>query len=600
MQKSKYQNEQIILLKAVITLLLATSIIFAAVPANAQNSLQFTLPPNYYEYLQLQFPGTESLSFSVVSNVPVSVYIMTPQQLSQFSAGYSNSEFSASGTIVKGTFRGSGTYYLVIYNGISGVTAYVNVQYSFEAVNIIYTPGSPIATGIADYGILNRSGTLIPYEVIAKGVTGFAKIYSIRAYNSTPPAGSSPYGASLQLNINLQVNTTHGSYVYWLQDFVDFETNNNTAFFGDNIWNVTFYGANMSSVTGNGIITPYKMLYKTQKVYAAGTPEFSYSLPFTLLLFMNISSPSSNSVQVDFGYQINGSNPVIFDRPIINASGLESYALVVDGFEKTPGQTYYDAELVFAGEDNGEATNFTAMNATLNMWYTLFNGSVMEPRSVYTFGRDTMEAADDLHTVLINGMPTVTIGSENYSAVYSLSNLHPIALAGSQSLLSVHSLYSLYAPTMNFIVMLSPYLPYILIAVAAIVFAFMVDLLRWKPKKGIVYSSYIARSGAIITTRCTWDEHSRFTHNITIGGEHFKKGQLAFTPCTFSLRNNIFEIHMEGYVYYIRKKYVKVSKKKLTYEADNGKGLPIKVTEVIYTVKIKDVRKLSTKFPPPP
>jgi len=568
------------LLKAIIILLLLAPLLVST-PAAAQSSTQFAIPPNYYEYLPLQFPGTENMSFGIASNVTVNVYVMTQQQFAAFnSTGYSGYIFSASGTLVNGTVRGNGTYYLVVDNNISSQTANVILQYAFQAVNITYYPGAPVPTGIVDYGVMNRSGTIVPYKIMAKGITGFAEIYSIGAYNSTPPINISPYGASLQLNIDMQVNTTHGTYVYWLQDVADFNTNNDTVSFVDNIWNSTSSYANMSPIPGNGSISPFG----NQTAYIFGTQEFHYSLPLPFLLSINIFNTTNNQVQVQFSYQLNGSAPVIFDTPAINASGLKSYALLINGFNNNPSGVYYDAELVFGGEGNGEITNFSAMNAKLNMWYTLFNGSVMEPYSVYTFGGDTLEAADNLQTTMANGMPTVTLGSVDPSAIYSLSNLKPVTLYAGQ-------------PAGQY----NPLLVYMLVAIIIIIIGISVKLTRWKPKEGVVYKSFDPHPKTHITTRCTWPEISRFTRHVFSEGEEFKRGQPTFVPCTFSLHKNVYEIHMNEKIYFINKKYVHVSKKKIKYDFEDGKGGPVYgLTHIVYQVKIKDVTKLSTTYPPPP
>jgi thermopsin len=69
---------------------------------------------------------------------------------------------------------------------------------------------------------------------------------------------------------------------------------------------------------------------------------------------------------------------------------------------------------VFGGEGDGEHTNFNQMNATLMINYLLPNGSTVLPPAVYGFGSNTVEAADDLSTALLNGYPDVELGSGNF------------------------------------------------------------------------------------------------------------------------------------------------------------------------------------------
>ncbi|MDG7040896.1 MAG: thermopsin [Nitrososphaerota archaeon] len=545
------------MLKALIALLLLALIpLMGASQPAPQNVTQFTLAPGYYEYLPVQFPGAENMSFGIVSNVTVNVYAMTQQQFITFnSTSYSNYVFSASGTAVNGTIRGSGIYYLVVNNNISSQTAGVSLWYSFQAVDIIYSPGVPVPTGIADYGVMNRSGVIVPYEILAKGITGFAEIYSLGAYNNTPPINVSPYGASLQLNIDLQINTTHGNYVYWLQNVADFETNNNTASFGDNIWNYTSYSANMSSISGSGTIGPNgNTIY-----YGTETQSLHYSLPLSFLLFIKVFNSTDNTVEAQFSYQLNGSAPITYDTVTINAAGLTGYALMVNGYNNNPGGVYYDAELVFGGESNGELTTFTSMNSTLNMWYTLVNGSIVEPRSVYPFGGDTEEAATNLHTEMANSIPTVTIGQINYSTTYSLSGLKPEMLVIDQPQSGGALLFVIVA--------------IIIIAVLAAVLSRRRHHRTWRPKQGIVYKSY-------------WIPNKFVRIGVTC--DQLKPQNL--DSCTFSLKRGTYEIHVDDKVYYISRNCVHVTK---TF----GEDLPWK--EIYYTIEILDMSKLSTSYPPP-
>ncbi|MDG6971663.1 MAG: thermopsin family protease, partial [Nitrososphaerota archaeon] len=69
----------------------------------------------------------------------------------------------------------------------------INIYYGYSA--------EPVPTGIADYGILNSSGTLSSYTERATAVTGTAVIGSMQSTIANPPQGSSPYGAGLQLNV---------------------------------------------------------------------------------------------------------------------------------------------------------------------------------------------------------------------------------------------------------------------------------------------------------------------------------------------------------------------------------------------------------------
>ena len=378
-----------------------------------------TLSPDYYAWASVQLETGMNATFQVHSNTTVNVYFMSSSQFANFqSTGSTQSIYSSEGTSVSADVGplSAGTYYLVVYNDISSQNAYVNYNLSTIPVNIYsFHQSLPAPVGITDYGVLNASGVLYPYKILYNEAIGFADIYSLQAYNSSPPAGVSPYGASLQQNVVLQVNTTEGNYEYWLQNVPNFWTNNDTMYFVDNVWNLsasTSYLTNQT-ITGNG----YVSYCGNDAFYGYATSTQRYALPLTLYLVTNYNY-SQNAVTVSFGYAFSANSPITwYDNVTIHDSNITAASLVVDGYETTPRGIFYDSELVFGGEGNGEQTYFTRMNATLLMWYVLPNGSKVLPPAIYGFGSDTAEAADDLSTALVGGYPTVEVGGGNFEPV---------------------------------------------------------------------------------------------------------------------------------------------------------------------------------------
>ncbi|MDP7976865.1 MAG: thermopsin, partial [TACK group archaeon] len=326
---------------------------------------------------------------------------MDSAQFSNFeSTGAAQALYHSQGSYVEaniGPFT-NGTYYLVIDNDVSSQQVNVNYTLSILPVDIYEVHSSlPSAVGITDYGVLNASGVLKPYRVLYNEVIGSAEIYSIKAYNSSPPSGIPAYGASLQQNVVLQVNTTTGDYVYWLQNVVGFITDTQTMNVWDNIWNYTSYPSYLYSenITGNGRIQQSSGgLY-----YAYGATSKPYSLPLDISLYISVER-YQNSVRVNFGYTIGSSSVNWYDSVTIYQSGITSASLVISGYRNTPKGMFYDSELVFGGYGNGERTDFTQMDAELFMKYILDNGSYASPIQLYGFGSDTAEAADDLTTLL--------------------------------------------------------------------------------------------------------------------------------------------------------------------------------------------------------
>ncbi|MGC9077093.1 MAG: thermopsin, partial [Conexivisphaera sp.] len=223
------------------------------------------------------------------------------------------------------------------------------------------------------------------------------------------------YGASLQLNVVLQVNTTSGDFVYWLQDVPGFWTNNDTMYVSDNIWNMTSWLSSLSNSTVIGSGAVYTS--PAGSYYGYGTGAFSYSFPLKVQLLITVSR-SSYGASASFGYRVDGGPVVWYDNVTVRSPGVTSAYLLVDGYGMTPSGNFYDSELVFGGEGNAEQTNFTQMKSTLFMEYVLPNGSRVSPPALYGFGSNTAETADDLSATLVNGYPAVVVGSGNFAPLW--------------------------------------------------------------------------------------------------------------------------------------------------------------------------------------
>jgi len=325
--------------------------------------------------------------------------------------------------IANGTFlRGSSLFpraLLPQYQNITNPTP-VNIYRIYSS--------PPVPTGLADYGILNSSGSVTAYMQAASEVSGYAVISSIAAHNATVPStSSSPFGAGLQLNVMLRANTTTGQYVYWLQNVLVFYTNNNTAYFEDNIWNQSASNSvlDQSEISGSGEVLPYE----STSYYAAASDYIHDATPLTTKMLIVVSH-SGNSVNLNFGYQYSsGDRPLSgrikhYDNVTIDEGhSVQDAAIIISGYEMTPSRHYFDAELVFTGDCCGAVTTFTSMNSTLSISYTLTNGTVSAPRSVYEFGSDTAEGAYNLRTSVVQDKLHVGLGKVGFSKSFVLSKV---------------------------------------------------------------------------------------------------------------------------------------------------------------------------------
>jgi thermopsin len=329
----------------------------------------------------------------------------------------------------------------------------LNSNGEFADINSLYE-SAPAPLGIADYGEENESNYEVPYTISAVSVIGTAEISSLGAYNGTQTLVRDPYGASLQLNIVLQINTTSGQKDYWLQDVADFETDTRSLYFTDNIWNDSSPNANMtgSCVSGQGGVYLYNVTnHPAQYFYGCTSQRMQYSFPLDFNMPISILA-STNSVNVTFAYQIltDGSGSKIqdlvnYDTANIAAFGITNASIIIDTLSQTPSNNAYDAELVFGGEYSGENTTFTQMNATLSMHYLMTNGTVVTPYALYVVGSDTGEGAYNLMTIMANGTYTVVLGQPDFSESY-------ISVPISFVLLSILSFNSTFSSTNLFLV----------------------------------------------------------------------------------------------------------------------------------------------------
>ncbi len=320
-------------------------------------------------------------------------------------------------------------------------TTLVAINVTPELVNPFYylyqnKSAGALPVGIASYGLSNiLNSSPRAYQVNTQEIVGIANISALKAYNASPPANVSKSGASLQLNVVMNGYNDKGKELtYWLQDVVSFNTSNNNFYFADNIWNFSLPRANMTKVYGKGNLSKSNYTTYYEKFYGYNYPTYyiNYSLPFSVKLIILTSGN-----KISFGYQILKNNycnlypntftcrdmylnatpqsEIFYDN--VTIPNLSNYSILITPYYKTPGtltngSNYYDAELIFGGESNGENTTFSSMNATLQLFYNNSATLTAFP-TYYTFGRDTGEGAYNLYTIIRNATGYVTVGNIN-------------------------------------------------------------------------------------------------------------------------------------------------------------------------------------------
>jgi hypothetical protein len=251
--------------------------------------------------------------------------------------------------------------------------------------------------GITDYGVNASSNTSYTYST-----TSFLGTADINDLYTMAPGGST--WSSIQLNVVLKFTVDSKVYVYWLQDVSQIESRaasgggaslQRIQFF-DNIWNYTI--PSVSSMSSSGIFGNGYVVTSSQPYYADGPASItnpgnnvSLILPATVMLQINSSTSLFGNPYVTFSYN-DGFGWQIFDVATFEPTGTvgTDYNIVVDGSQKDPYGTFYDAELVMGGPNGGELTE--AIDSNVDLYLEYFNGNNMqEVPCAYNFGTDTAE-----------------------------------------------------------------------------------------------------------------------------------------------------------------------------------------------------------------
>ncbi len=413
----------------------------ASLPTGSQD-YNFTLQAKQREHYSLETFANTTVVFSAVSNVSVSTAFMTLVQFENLKAGtggISDSVAYHNGTDTQETVRVvAGSYDIVVY----AYSGRANITLSYAPY-----PNNPLSdgpllvpepSGIASFGLVNNSGTDTPYSTASTDVVGLASISSMDAYNSTAGiSGSNPSGMTIQLNSVLVVNEEGGgSQVYWCQNTPDFVTAASTVAMADNLWNFSSSGfLSNETVTSEGqagTVSTYQQDGATQYYYGYFGTNSSYFLPLGMTLYINATEEPGVGVLVQFGEHSTGagSDKSItggwFDNVTIHDPTATSAYFLTTGNATTPDGLYYDTELVFAGEENGESTSFSLMSSGLGLFYANGTSSTLRPfPSYFSFGYDTEEAADDLRMAYQgSGIVQVSVGTPNYDYLGTASGVY--------------------------------------------------------------------------------------------------------------------------------------------------------------------------------
>nr|WP_084739696.1 thermopsin family protease [Sulfuracidifex tepidarius] len=264
------------------------------------------------------------------------------------------------------------------------------------------------SSGIGVYGVANESGKISFFTVATHEILGYFNITNVK---STSTCSMFPHGASLQLNSVVLTRTTENNFSFWIQNVLLFNTSDNAIKVLDNVWNFSSQYSTLNASGKGEILNSNEGSY-----YVFSEPWELIKFPFAGYL-LEKETRNEAHLTVSFGYVIiqNGSfvppSVVWYDNVSIPVLNSTSSCILVSPRE-TPQGSLFDAELVFGGPGSGSQSCFSALNASLGLFYN--NTHVVPFKSIYDFGTDTAERSLDVHAYL-NGLVDLYAGEENPS-----------------------------------------------------------------------------------------------------------------------------------------------------------------------------------------
>jgi thermopsin len=261
---------------------------------------------------------------------------------------------------------------------------------------------APAPMGVADIGIHNVSGVLRGYTMYtpsAKGTINLNNASSVYVDGD----GADMFGIQFNTVLDNVSISGNSSYQFWTQNFVSYTPSSGWLVFGDNVWNFSsrsgyFPSSSLYSYGPNGTLAD-------SIVYYASGPSFTIHFPFTLTFYNNASLVNGRTA-LFFNYTVSNattSRSGSFDQVVFNSNLTRLGGSAPPANFQVKGQSYdpigliNDIELDVVGNDDGDTTVFTAVNATLTIasWSSAAGSYVPVP-SAFNAGSDTGETSTGL------------------------------------------------------------------------------------------------------------------------------------------------------------------------------------------------------------
>ena len=314
-----------------------------------------------------------------------------------------------------------------------------------QPVSPSYTQ-APAPMGVADIGLENESGVLVPYELNTTSVAGTVAITNLE---SLYVDGDGPDTYGIQENSVVSGVTIRGnsSYEFWSQNYIGYTVSTHNLTFGDEVWNFSdpsgyFPQNSIYNFSPNGTFDDFPYLYQGYG------PSITIAYPFTLTLYLNASTLGDRPA-LYFNYTVSNATfrqSASFDYLVFNSTvGTPTQPAPTpyyqaDGYDYDPIGLINDMEIDILGNDDGDMTAFTAADATVSLQYwNATPGRMEEVPSAFNAGQETGETTVGLlvysdgganPVATVRSGPALVGGLWNYSAqtgaVADTVTVHPV------------------------------------------------------------------------------------------------------------------------------------------------------------------------------
>ena len=292
------------------------------------------------------------------------------------------------------------------------------------------TPGyisSPAPMGVADYGLMNQSGSVVTYNYTTSSFMASINLNNFSDFNL---GDNAPQSVSMQLNsvLNNVALLGNDSYNMWTQNVIFLSPRTNTIEFLDNVWN-------FSSPTA--LMNPSTILYSSAVASGHGqntyyhygySAVYNITFPLNINVYLNSTLVNNNSA-VFFNYSVPQDHlSGTYDEVIFNSTYGQSSSYsapdphyFVSGTQVTPtGFIPYDAEIMIGGPGGGSTADISQINGTMNLEYmNATTSSYHNVRAAYDIGSQTGETSTGIDVSYSGSTAYLQTGP---SLVYGLWN----------------------------------------------------------------------------------------------------------------------------------------------------------------------------------